>query len=62
MRYTSGISQLERRNSELHLAAALGRLKSFWVFVGILLIVFLVFILLAVVVAISYSDSFSDLG
>ena len=61
MRYASGISQVERRNSELHLSVALARLKSFWVFVGILLIVLLVFVLLGVIIAISYTSSYSDL-
>ena len=38
MRYVGGISRFERRSREPNLAAALSALKTFWVYVGIVLI------------------------
>jgi hypothetical protein len=60
--HAGGIAHLERSRREEALRSALATLKSFWVFVGIVLIVLLVLLLLLAILIASMIGSFPDLS
>lgn len=60
--YAAGIAQLERSRSDQAICSALSTLKSFWVYVGINLIVVLTLLVLAAIFVLSVAGSFPTLN